>query len=269
MNLPPKTLKKQFTSIERPKPAVENTDEILNSQPAAAATPEETVPAVSHAGNQLTTAEDTTGSLPVLEAFHSFLENERRHARRQMITVTVFFFAILLFVVAGGAFVGVVFVRQTNEDLKAIQDEFAELKTEAKKQKESAQEALGKILFEAEKLRTDLSQSEQTVSSSRDEITRMLKGRESEMEKIQRLVAALENENKNLRADLTRLRSGLFDDVRNPPVTASETQNRTSTVSQVTLTTVSAPRPAGRVEFSILPEGQQDQAASWRMPILE
>jgi hypothetical protein len=44
------------------------------------------------------------GSLPVLEAFQAFLENEQRKARRRMLAVTAFA-ALLLCAVAGGGFV--------------------------------------------------------------------------------------------------------------------------------------------------------------------
>jgi hypothetical protein len=130
MNVPPKIVKRQFVTAERlgvgnPAPAP---DPVVVTQTPRTVGQMASAPVVKTTESRVATRENVTESLPVLEAFHTFLEQERRHSRRQIMAVTIFFFVILIFVIAGGIFVGSVFVRQTGEDLKSLEKDFAQLK---------------------------------------------------------------------------------------------------------------------------------------------
>lgn len=145
------------------------------------------------------------GSLPVLEAFQEFLDNERKKARRRMMTLTGIFVAVLL--IAGGG-VGSAITWQMKRmavDYDTVSAQAADLQAKLATVGEQTRSSL-------ETLETRLGKDSQTTRARHDELlaahTDMAGRVEAEgtrMAEMQTILDRLASENSALKDDLERV----------------------------------------------------------------
>lgn len=73
----------------------------------------------THGGNALA-APGEKGSLPVLEAFQEFLEEERKRSRNRMLILSAVFTLLLLCVIFFGLFIGAVYLNRMKSELNQV-----------------------------------------------------------------------------------------------------------------------------------------------------
>jgi len=174
-DLPPKTLKTQLVRLDH------NLKQIERSH---------------YAGIQR-----APGSLPVLEAFQEFLDNERRVARRRLVGLTLFFLLILL--MAGGGGVALVTIQMKR---MAVDYDNVVAKTDALQSAETSTLASLTALESRIEVNDQLltKQNEERLSTHQDVEARM----EAERARIAEMESILENlatENTALKTDLDRV----------------------------------------------------------------
>lgn len=149
--------------------------------------------------------EKSLESLPVLEAFQSFLEAERKKTRRRIMAVSVFF--LLLILVASGAAVvaGMRLAGQVKKDVNGMRDEVSAVRGEAQKYQKDVQQALSTFTAEAEKLREEVKKQS---ASENSELTSQVSTYNEELDKLKTTLQTVENENSALKGDLTKLQTG-------------------------------------------------------------
>lgn len=149
--------------------------------------------------------ERTPESLPVLEAFQSFLDAERKKTRKRIMAVSVFF--LILIGVASGAAVmaGMLLAKQVKKDVSGMRDEVSAVRSEARKYQQDVEKALSSFTTEAEKLREEVKKETAAGSS---ELTSQVSSYNEELAELKTTLQTVENENTVLRGDLTRLQTG-------------------------------------------------------------
>jgi flagellar basal body-associated protein FliL len=178
-NLPPKTLKTQLVRLDH------NLKQIERSQ---------------FAGIQR-----APGSLPVLEAFQEFLDNERKKAKRRLIAISLFFTLILL--LAGGAGVAVVTIQMNR--MSVGYDTVAAQADSLKSSLESTRELTHTSLTTLE---SRIDADSIRLSERHDELLTAHKGVETQIgteiarvTEMETLLERLATENTALKTDLDRV----------------------------------------------------------------
>ena len=277
MNIPPKTLKQQLADrgLETPQQRVQQANPAAasgrqrNAMPANASIPAEL------AGMDSVSTE----SLPVLKAFQDFLETERKHARRQVAAVTAFFLILFLIVAGAGAFFGYVYFGQMNQQIASLQGELDRAKTSMRKE---TSEILSGLIARTDDLSTRMVDGDTIVRKATSEISQSvsnsISSKLAEIEVIRSEIRDLEDENRNLRSDLARLRSAQYQ-----PVTSGADTSMAAAATSSPMTPPSgidtpdlrkAPTPPDTgnalepLEMAILAPGSTT-TMKWRIPISE
>lgn len=177
--LPPKTLKTELVHLDH------NLKQIERSH---------------HAGIQR-----APGSLPVLEAFQEFLDNERKKARQRMMILTGAFVAILLIAGAGAGAAVYFQMKRMAVDYDAVSNRAADLESKLATEGEDRRSAL-------EAIETRLSEDGKTTRTRHNELlaaqTDIADRVEEESTRTADMQAALDrlaNENSALKEDLARV----------------------------------------------------------------
>jgi len=220
----------------------------------------------------------TTESLPVLQAFQDFLEQERKHARRQVAAVTAFFLILFLIVAGAGAFFGYVYFGQLNTQIASLR---GELDRTSNAMKEETSEMLTGLTRKTEALSTRMIDGDELIRKATTQISSTVSNSLSvnlaEIDEIRNALRALREENRNLRHDLARIKAAP------QPVVTSGIDTTMASIA----TSTPMPRPSGidtgtdktikplkgdelmaPLEMAILAPGSS-RTLKWRIPIAE
>jgi len=144
-------------------------------------------------------------SLPVLEAFQGFLEQERQKTRKRIMAVSIVF--LILIAVAGAAAVmaGLLLAGQMKKDVQGMQDQVTAVRTEAQKYQADVQNALVTFTAKTDELRAEMTKAQASEGS---ELTAQISAYNEELAKLRTTLQAVEEENSLLKGDLVSLKTG-------------------------------------------------------------
>ncbi len=208
MNIPPKSIKTQLARKgSRPKRvhALDRSDSADSDGDTARRTQ---VQSAARVPRDLAEAESvSTESLPVLQAFQEFLENERKHARRQVAAITAFFLILFLLVAGAGAFFGYVYIGKMNTEITSLH---AQLAADTNNKKQTA-DILTALARRTDDLTSRIDDGDDLIkkatSQINDTVSSSLADKMAEIEEIRKALKTLELENRNLRHDLARIQA--------------------------------------------------------------
>ena len=205
MNAPPKTLGMRIKTLERPSPP--------GVPPVAAVPPEPSPgPSLPPQGEALlpraaraappgprpkageVTTREGPGSLPVLEAFQEFLEQERRVVRRRLHVLTVTYVLILAALVAGGLLLGMRVLRSINARVDSVRNDIAAAKTDTSRAGQEARAALDRVSAADGALRSAAAADREHARRFRSQVVNVLTNYTAEVDRLRELVAMLKQE---------------------------------------------------------------------------
>ena len=277
MNIPPKSLKRQLVQNVEPTAGSIPGD---GSQRSAGTKSNAQVPTMRTASDLADAAAVSADSLPVLQAFQDFLESERKHARRQIMTVTSFFLLLFLIITGAGAFFGYVYFGKMNNEIALMSNEIVFLNGELNQTKSTMSIETKKLLSgladRTDALSTRIVDGDVLIKQATAEISstfsNSMTASFAEFDQIRNSLAALQKENRSLRQDLATI------NVTPPPTSPSmEMASSSSSYPSETSTSLPAVRKVPKaptssalspLEIGILAPGSSN-AMKWRIPIWE
>ena len=174
-------------------------------------------------------------SLPVLNSFKKFLDQERRHARKRMLWILLGFTVVLAGVLA-------VIVWMNGEHVQELKSDIIQTRSRAEQSQQAAEAEIKRVAENAARMNT------QSASTMRKDITRNilwahsvissnmsseLTGRDGQMDQLKDKVSALELENTMLsrRVNDMAKRLALLEDDLQERLVASEMHDRDAAAS--------------------------------------
>lgn len=174
-------------------------------------------------------------SLPVLNSFKKFLDQERRHARKRMLWILLGFTVVLAAVLS-------VIVWMNGEHVRELKSDILQTRSRAEQSRQTADAEIKRVAENAERM------TAQNASSMRKDITRNilwahsvissnmsseLTGRDGQLEQLKDKVSALELENTMLsrRVNEMAARLVLLEDDAQERLVASEMRDRDAAAS--------------------------------------
>jgi len=136
------------------------------------------------------------GSLPVLEAFQEFLDKESQKAKKRLMQATLLFTAIIIAAVAAGGTFIYLQAKRSAADYSALAAKTGEL--------ESANKASSASISELEALLNTNTEQQKNLQSAHANITDIVNNDSKLIEDLQQTIKNLEEENKSLKADITK-----------------------------------------------------------------
>jgi hypothetical protein len=276
MNIPPNALKQQLVSsgiepVPQPTPLTEERP-MFQSPPNA----RPRVPSIRQASDLADLADVSTDTMPVLQAFQEFLETERKHARRQIMAVTIFFLMLFIIIAGAGTFFGVVYVGKMNSQMTTLHRDLATTKRSLKQ--ETSDMLLG-LKARTDALTAKIVDGDTLIKEATSEISSTVSNslamRLGELAQIRSALSELREENMDLRLDLARIRTESSPPTPVATVTVSEPalpleQPATvNVVPPIKTPKVRATEPRlAPLELAILAPGSSE-TIKWRIPIEE
>jgi len=287
MNLPPRILKQRL--IYR--------DPVVDSEPLTQATPErekgterkstsasslkfQNVPMApqEHESESLPVESGSReiqkpfDSLPVLQAFQDFLDLERAKMRKRLVILSVSYVLLLMAIIAGGLFGGMVIIKRFNGnidkvkgDFQLIQTDIAKLQSQSLKVRADTDTLAARLSAEAVRIRSDLGSS---TDDSKNRIQAQVTTQDDKLAKMNELILALQKENASLRNGLAVMQTKWVSVTNGLLTSLAEVK---ALKSQSLKETVSSPRVAAissSISIPITPYGQ-NQPVDFRIPIPE
>ncbi len=206
------------------------------------------------------------GSLPVLEAFQLFLENERRKAQRKMLAISALAVLSILIATASGVFFLRSQMQDTASDLQRIS---------------SRTDALADALAEAERRGTE--ELQVLESRFRDESRRIVEqysalldeqqgaGKEdpdqmgAQLETIEERLTRLEAENEHWKSQFSA-RDPMARPAEQPLQETVVAANHTGSIANVPVTRTEMAGTGSQLILTLIPDGQQ-QGIRWMLPL--
>ena len=213
-----------------------------------------------------------TESLPVLEAFQSFLEVERKKTRKRIIAVSVFFLLLIGVAVGGAVVAGLLLAGQMKKGMKGMQDQVSAVRGESEKRQQDVQKALSTFAAEAEKLRDEVTKGRASEST---ELEARIGAYNEELAKLKTALDDLQKENSQLNGDLATLKTGFpafSNDIRRAMQDLLQSRpSQSSAAAPVASAVKPAKRPASVYPDLIVAITPADtgNAVPWCIPIPE
>jgi len=251
-DIPPKTLRHRVQGRDGARPAP-----LL---------PPEAQEALARRGVAL---EGRPESLPVLSAFHEFLDTERRRTRNRILALTLFFLVLLAGVLSAAGFLGFVFFQQVRRDYEDVEADVADLRRIAETEREATRASVAQYAGETDALREALAADQTARASARLQMESGIEDLTAEFLEMRRLVRSLESENAALRAELGSLRQDwpAFSNVLESALTRLEILRLAGTAAH-RLPALPPAEAEDSLRMTILPRGG-DRPLAWRFPIPE
>lgn len=264
MSLPPKSLKQQIvkSGIKTAQRPYASNQQI--NQPAG-------MPA--QRSDDLAEMDDvTTDNLPVLQAFQEFLAAERRNTRRQVMAVTSFFLLLFIIITGAAAFFAYVVFGRMNNEISFLSNELSRTKYTVQ---QDASELISDLIERTDSLQARIAEKETDARMTASEISSTVSNsfsvKLSELDQIRQALTDLQKENRDLKTDLARIRSGsarrsassAMPGPAEPPVQPD--RKPAAMLPEPKTGDTNKHRP---VELSILAPGATE-TMKWRIPISE
>ena len=209
---------------------------------------------------------ETPESLPVLQAFHEFIESERKAARSKLVTLSLFFIAVVISLIAGAMAISNTFFDQVEGDVRMVQAESEQARRQLAGVKRDTQTALAGLSERTDILRSDILKDREALAAAHAQTTSLV----SRLGQMNEVIAMLELENTSLRQDLGAMNSHLPQVSSNLSVAVAEINRLRELVTESTGRRP-VPRRKGKsttIVASLLLPGSETGTA-WRFPIPE
>jgi hypothetical protein len=279
MNLPPKILKQQIANK-----SVNGANHDLNTTVAIQPEPVETEQATKPtpmaskrspvnpmiekpAKNASINIQKTSESLPVLEAFQEFLDNEReRNQKRLMVFSLSYLFAFLILILSG-LFAGMIAVKKLKGDFLNIRNEVARLQTMSIKSRTDTDTLAQRLTVEASRLREEFESGKFMSDDDKTKFLQQISGNDTKLTKMDELVKSLQKENAFLKDNMAAMNARLITITNEVATSLVQIDNlRMRTEKNSAQAAASSERLS--IVMSITPRGQKSDT-EWRMPIPE
>ncbi len=269
MNIPPKILRPEMIRQEAPRPAPANPDPLSKTdvietpadetmeqqQPNAGltTTPKPAAKPVKTARNtpSVNNIEKTPESLPVLEAFQSFIESERKNARKRTVMLSCIFITILLCFIASGAILGMVLFQKFNQQFT----------TQSSQLKDNTKTAIKQISDDIEDFRSYISGKQDNTEKINSKINEQISGYDQDIALLRKTLEDIQKENSDLRNEMANMKSNL-------PDLSSRVQKAMTEIEKLQIIPAGPATASANILMLITPRGQEN-AVAWRMPIPE
>lgn len=266
MNIPPKLSSHKlagFASSPAQKPLSAG-DNAASKTPAANRVNSSVV---TRNRTELEQQNNTQGeSLPVLESFHNFIEEESRRHRRN-VTLLACFFIMLMLMISGGTFI---FLRQMSRDYREVRGSVNKMESDTQQWAMT----IKKLSNDANVIKASISERETKVADSQKELAANIKEHQNEIDKISNLLKSIEAENSQLKNDITSLKTqqdiGPRKETVNVPAERPQEEKTAlkDTSEQAQVVSVTSSRKRTPIELKIVPKGEK-QSVTWQLPIME
>lgn len=246
MNVPPKTLKRQVTSLDR-RPS----------------------------GAKSGLSQATPESMPALKVLQDFLNVERRRIRTRMVTLAGFFLLIFFGLAASGLFVGRIFLNQLHQDIRAIQKDVETSRQTAVNAKSNAKALLDKYRKESTAFRKEMEARQQASADVESIVGTQIDDYNKKFENMTETVETLEQENTDLKNDLNRITMNwlaLTNRIELALLEMANSQFEPSPPREIlVVNTQPSLRPISETETVVvsIPLPDSDDTVLWRVPIPE
>jgi hypothetical protein len=162
-------------------------------------------------------------ALPVLQAFHEFLEVERRRTRAQMLALTGIFLLLLLCVAGAGILSGVYFVHSSDRQMTALHAQLANVQQQSGAIRAETEAKLFALGGDATGLQRQVDSAEAAMAALRSRMDAGAGGQSNQLAELRRLLAAVQQQNSALASGLKSIDSRLRTAPRAPaPETRKE-----------------------------------------------
>jgi len=138
--------------------------------------------------------EQDAESLPVLSAFHEFLETERKRAQNRTLTLTVCFLFVVFSIAGLGFLLGTTFFDQMRQDFGDLQQGIEVLEQEVVSARIRTQTALANITGEARTLRKKISKEHNAVTDAQSSISSRMNVYVDQVDKLRVTINTLQTE---------------------------------------------------------------------------
>ncbi|MBN2301480.1 MAG: hypothetical protein JXN60_03080 [Lentisphaerae bacterium] len=206
------------------------------------------------------------GSLPVLEAFQEFLDNERKRMRNRLLCLAGFFLLLFIAMSAISLLVGKALVDKARSDFSDFQADVKEIEQKTIGLNVETKKLISQLEKESQELRVN-------VDVSRTDLNNQLEKYNSQIELLDKMINDLKNENETLRKELETTESQIPEISENVRVAMEKIESiRAKSVQQPkriepeknTTTATTTVKPS--MMLSIVPMGHEN-AVSWRLPL--
>ena len=212
------------------------------------------------------------GTLPVLEAFQRFLDEERRRARHRMVMMSCIFAVLIVLLIIAGVAVTMRLVTPVQYSVHSMRNDMSHLARESEYTADRLDEAMKRFRRQDSDLTEALRRERQALADARMTMRRETQDIASNVERMRSTVTRLELENERLRDELRVVKTEAPDPVRAMrPSPDRSVARREPPVPRPSSGDARTAKPADRFatfSMQIRPDGS-DGPMSWRMPIRE
>ena len=205
-------------------------------------------------------------SLPVLEAFQTFLEEERRQARRRLAAICLAFLVLLVAVSASGVFLGWSYLVDFREDFASVETRLSNFRDDSSAVNVAVHEALTEVSKETKALKERFETGNDSLAAAQKDIDAIRSGFGSDVDSVRGVLDMLQAENTALRESIGDLRGELPQLTSNLVEFAVEREMLRSEPTQATPPLM--PGQPTYLAVRITPDGSATPA-TWRFPIPE
>jgi len=230
--------------------------------------------------------DDIPESMPVLRAFHEFLDQERRRSRRRIVALSSAFLASLIMVGVVAALLIANFHATQGYRYKALEQELLEARDDVMKAKAAADTSVGRMAEKTDNLKDMLLLGQQQMLALQNRAASTTETQQRELAALRQQIDAMKADRRDTQAsdiravsdryatlaqELERTRREMAVLQLRPSGPAPSPQPSTPAVparplpaSETTIEQTADPETT--VILSIMPYGR-DQAIQWRLPI--
>lgn len=156
-------------------------------------------------------------SLPVLQAFHEFLEIERRRTRARMLVLSAIFVMLLLCILGAGVLAALYFSKSVDGEMSALQTQLQEVRKQSGALHADAQARLASLSGEAAQLHKQVLGTQAAVDAVRREMAVGVTGQADQLSELRKLLASVADQNSALASGLDSLGARLMSITAAPP----------------------------------------------------
>ncbi len=196
-------------------------------------------------------------SLPVLEAFQEFLDQERRRARKTLFSVSLFFLLLMLGIIGAGGGFAYIFMQRVENNVGSMKSNLSELDEAWRQDRQGIESSVAKALADTSKLEQNFEKEQDTLKQLENALNARSEGTDSQMKKLVQALLALNKKNKSLQNALA--------DVRRKIDISSTTEKSAGQAGSIGARPTRQPKC---VEVPIALNGSL-QIMKWRIPIPE
>ena len=224
---------------------------------------------------------ETSESLPVLKAFREFvdaeldaarelMESERRAARNRLVTLSLFFVALVIFLIAGALFVGMTFFDQVEGDINMVQGQSEQTRRQLVEARRKTDGVLAGFGQRTDVLKESMIKDREAMAAAHAETTSLV----SRIGRMSEVIELLERENASLREDLGVVSATLPEMTNGLNDAVAEIQRLRELVAQAaergpaTQSTPATGRTSTTIVASLILPGAETSTA-WHFPIPE